>query len=205
MLLNGMEIGGLEGRYTLVCERVAKLLRTNRDAVVATLETFLYDPLATWKQLLPQHKKLERLLRASAQSQAPPLPLLYKQIVPEALYPVTGPVTSETSRCPSCCSKHLTVILQLRQYVSFSTMETAKHSLFERRQQGKQPVPHEVPFSPLRRRFHSYEDLRHNLSPDKLQERDASTDTFGQLADILRNMDALETNLSTRQRVTLES
>lgn len=71
MLLNAMEIGGLDGRFRTTCERVIRSLRSNRDAIVATLETFVYDPLMTWRLLAQQHTKLERILKASAMSAGP--------------------------------------------------------------------------------------------------------------------------------------
>lgn len=66
MFLNAMEVGGLEGRFRITCERVIRSLRSNKDAVVATLETFVYDPLITWRVLEKQHRKLEIILKASS-------------------------------------------------------------------------------------------------------------------------------------------
>lgn len=68
MLVNAMEVRALEGRFRSMCERVLQLLRWNRDAVIATLETFIYDPLTAWQLLGEEHRKLGRILKASAPS-----------------------------------------------------------------------------------------------------------------------------------------
>jgi FKBP12-rapamycin complex-associated protein len=49
MLKNAMEITGIEGTYRRTCESVMKVLRLNRDSVMAVLEAFVYDPLVYWK------------------------------------------------------------------------------------------------------------------------------------------------------------
>merc|ERR1719440_1417924 len=52
MLLNALEVSGVEGNYRYTCELVMSLLRSNKDAVMAMLEAFVFDPLITWR-LLP--------------------------------------------------------------------------------------------------------------------------------------------------------
>ena len=51
MLTNCMQSGGSEGSYRLTCERVMRVLRDNRDSVMAMLEAFVYDPLISWRLL----------------------------------------------------------------------------------------------------------------------------------------------------------
>jgi len=51
MLINAMEASGLEGTFRLTCERVMALLRKAKDMLLTVLETFVYDPLLTWKLL----------------------------------------------------------------------------------------------------------------------------------------------------------
>jgi len=49
MLINVMEVSGIEGTFRATCERVMTLLRANKDSLLTVLETFVYDPLLTWK------------------------------------------------------------------------------------------------------------------------------------------------------------
>ncbi|KAF6026864.1 TOR [Bugula neritina] len=48
MLINAMEVTGIDGNYRMTCERVMKVLRDNKDSVMAVLEAFVYDPLLNW-------------------------------------------------------------------------------------------------------------------------------------------------------------
>eukprot|EP00595_Chromulina_sp_UTEXLB2642_P003213 CAMPEP_0196768462 /NCGR_PEP_ID=MMETSP1095-20130614/42795_1 /TAXON_ID=96789 ORGANISM="Chromulina nebulosa, Strain UTEXLB2642" /NCGR_SAMPLE_ID=MMETSP1095 /ASSEMBLY_ACC=CAM_ASM_000446 /LENGTH=1571 /DNA_ID=CAMNT_0042138109 /DNA_START=3776 /DNA_END=8494 /DNA_ORIENTATION=- len=54
MLVNAMEVSGVEGTFRLTCEKVMSMLRENRDSLVATLEAFVYDPLISWRLLNPK-------------------------------------------------------------------------------------------------------------------------------------------------------
>lgn len=49
MLKNAMEVTGIEGTFRRTCESVMKVLRLNRDSVMAVLEAFVYDPLVYWR------------------------------------------------------------------------------------------------------------------------------------------------------------
>lgn len=49
MLVNAMEVSGIEGSYRLTCEKVMFVLRENRDSLIAMLEAFVYDPLMSWR------------------------------------------------------------------------------------------------------------------------------------------------------------
>ena len=51
MLVNAMEVSGIEGNFRLTCEKVMSVLRENRDSLVATLEAFVHDPLISWRLL----------------------------------------------------------------------------------------------------------------------------------------------------------
>ena len=48
MLVNAMEVSGIEGNYRSVCEVVMVVLREQRDSVMAMLEAFVHDPLVNW-------------------------------------------------------------------------------------------------------------------------------------------------------------
>jgi FKBP12-rapamycin complex-associated protein len=49
MLINCLEVAGVDGTFRVVCELVMEVLRANRDSLMAVLEAFVHDPLFTWK------------------------------------------------------------------------------------------------------------------------------------------------------------
>ncbi|VDP19438.1 unnamed protein product [Soboliphyme baturini] len=49
MLVNAMEVTGVEGNFRITCERVLHVLRENKESVMAVLEAFVYDPLINWR------------------------------------------------------------------------------------------------------------------------------------------------------------
>lgn len=49
MLVNAMEVTGIEGTYRHTCESVMSVLRRNKDSLMAVLEAFVYDPLLNWR------------------------------------------------------------------------------------------------------------------------------------------------------------
>jgi phosphatidylinositol kinase/protein kinase (PI-3 family) len=49
MLINALEVSGIEGSYRATCERTMGVLRDNRDSLIAMLEAFVYDPLISWR------------------------------------------------------------------------------------------------------------------------------------------------------------
>lgn len=61
MLINAMEVTGIEGTYRRTCESVMEVLHRHKDSVMAVLEAFVYDPLLNW-----------RLIEATRRSRADP-------------------------------------------------------------------------------------------------------------------------------------
>jgi len=51
MLINAMEVSGIEGNFRHTCEAVMRVLHENKDSVMAMLEAFVYDPLINWRLL----------------------------------------------------------------------------------------------------------------------------------------------------------
>ncbi|ELP85087.1 FKBP12-rapamycin complex-associated protein, putative [Entamoeba invadens IP1] len=45
MIVNAMDVSGIEGTFRITCEAVMKVLRMNKDSLMAVLEAFVYDPL----------------------------------------------------------------------------------------------------------------------------------------------------------------
>lgn len=51
MLVNAMEVSGIEGTFRTTCENVMRVLRDNKESVMAVLEAFVHDPLINWRLL----------------------------------------------------------------------------------------------------------------------------------------------------------
>ncbi|KAJ1922433.1 phosphatidylinositol kinase- protein kinase tor1 [Tieghemiomyces parasiticus] len=49
MLIIAMEIAGIEGSFRVTCEHVMRVVRSNKDSMMAVLEAFVYDPLINWR------------------------------------------------------------------------------------------------------------------------------------------------------------
>eukprot|EP00007_Cunea_sp_BSH-02190019_P005820 CAMPEP_0174239676 /NCGR_PEP_ID=MMETSP0417-20130205/15613_1 /TAXON_ID=242541 /ORGANISM="Mayorella sp, Strain BSH-02190019" /LENGTH=2416 /DNA_ID=CAMNT_0015318639 /DNA_START=113 /DNA_END=7359 /DNA_ORIENTATION=+ len=61
MLINAMEVSGIEGNYRSTCEAVMRVLRQNRQSLMAVLEAFVYDPLVNWRLLAANDHSPEQL------------------------------------------------------------------------------------------------------------------------------------------------
>ena len=44
-----MQVTGIEGNFRQTCNNVMRVLRENKDSVMAVLEAFVYDPLLNWR------------------------------------------------------------------------------------------------------------------------------------------------------------
>eukprot|EP00004_Rigifila_ramosa_P027283 TRINITY_DN882_c0_g1_i1.p1 TRINITY_DN882_c0_g1~~TRINITY_DN882_c0_g1_i1.p1 ORF type:complete len:2377 (-),score=590.06 TRINITY_DN882_c0_g1_i1:39-6899(-) len=51
MLINAMEVSGIEGNFRSTCESVMSVLRENKESLMAVLEAFVHDPLINWRLL----------------------------------------------------------------------------------------------------------------------------------------------------------
>ncbi|KAF2738156.1 hypothetical protein EJ04DRAFT_574120 [Polyplosphaeria fusca] len=49
MLTYAMEVSNIEGSFRTTCEQVMRVLRTNKESLMAVLEAFIHDPLLTWR------------------------------------------------------------------------------------------------------------------------------------------------------------
>lgn len=59
MLINAMEVSGIEGSFRITCENVMRVLRNNKESLMAILEAFAFDPLIQWGFDLPTEKIME--------------------------------------------------------------------------------------------------------------------------------------------------
>lgn len=60
MLTYAMEVSGIEGSYRITCENVMRVLRSNKESLMAILEAFAFDPLIHWGFDLPPQKITEQ-------------------------------------------------------------------------------------------------------------------------------------------------
>lgn len=51
MLINAMDVSGIDGLFKTVCEAVMSVLRENKESLMAVLEAFVHDPLINWRLL----------------------------------------------------------------------------------------------------------------------------------------------------------
>lgn len=56
MLIKAMEVSGIEGSFRITCENVMRVLRDNKDSLMAILEAFAFDPLIRWGFDVPTDK-----------------------------------------------------------------------------------------------------------------------------------------------------
>ncbi|EJD47416.1 atypical/PIKK/FRAP protein kinase [Auricularia subglabra TFB-10046 SS5] len=59
MLVNAMEVTGVHGSFKNSCEIIVRVLRKNRDSLLAVLEAFVYDPLISWRLVQTDGDALE--------------------------------------------------------------------------------------------------------------------------------------------------
>jgi FKBP12-rapamycin complex-associated protein len=59
MLINAMEVSGIEGTFRITSENVMRVIRENKESLMAVLEAFVYDPLINWRLLTNPSPKQE--------------------------------------------------------------------------------------------------------------------------------------------------
>ena len=68
MLVKAMGVSGVEGNFTYTCENVMRVLRSNRDSVMAMLEAFVHDPLMNWRLIFTDTDVQEVIKKAAEES-----------------------------------------------------------------------------------------------------------------------------------------
>jgi FKBP12-rapamycin complex-associated protein len=53
MLIKALEVSGIEGTYRMTCENVMRVLRMNKDSLIAILASFVHDPLISFRLMIP--------------------------------------------------------------------------------------------------------------------------------------------------------
>lgn len=49
MLVQAMEVSGIEGTFRITCEHSMRVIRDNKESIMAVLEAFVHDPLINWR------------------------------------------------------------------------------------------------------------------------------------------------------------
>src|SRR5271163_2610580 len=49
MLTFAMEVSNIEGSFRITCEHVMRVIRENKESLMAVLEAFIHDPLLNWR------------------------------------------------------------------------------------------------------------------------------------------------------------
>ncbi|GAW17652.1 hypothetical protein ANO14919_071120 [Xylariales sp. No.14919] len=102
MLTYAMEVSNIEGSFRITCEHVMRVLRENKESVMAVLEAFIHDPLLTWRLTNAAsvngpnfHSEREAALEAGTQrtrrpsileAEHPPSELLAAQLATESMH-----------------------------------------------------------------------------------------------------------------------
>ena len=60
MLIKALEVSGIEGTFRITCETVMKILRENKDSLLAILASFVHDPLISFRLMIPMIVKKNR-------------------------------------------------------------------------------------------------------------------------------------------------
>ena len=61
MLVKALEASGVGGTFKIISEKIMELLRNNKDSLLAILGSFLYDPLISFKLMIPMIIKQKRM------------------------------------------------------------------------------------------------------------------------------------------------
>ena len=61
MLIKALEVSGIEGTFRITCENVMKVLRGNKDSLIAIFASFIHDPLVSFRIMIPMIMKKNKL------------------------------------------------------------------------------------------------------------------------------------------------
>lgn len=71
MLTHAMEVSGIQGSFKNTCEISMRVLRDNKEGLMAVLEAFVYDPLINWRLMQAEvdNRRGERYFSAMSSRQ----------------------------------------------------------------------------------------------------------------------------------------
>ncbi|CAH0400987.1 unnamed protein product [Chilo suppressalis] len=87
LLINAMEVTGIEGTYRFTCESVMHVLHKHRDSVMAVLEAFVHDPLLNWRLVEVEARSLTASAFSSDIDSSYSLPSRSRNVRCESLEP----------------------------------------------------------------------------------------------------------------------
>lgn len=44
-----LQVSGIEGTFKITCQNTMRVLRDNKESIIAVLEAFVHDPLINWR------------------------------------------------------------------------------------------------------------------------------------------------------------
>lgn len=115
MLVNAMEVTGIEGTYRRTSESVMTVLHRNKDSLMAVLEAFVYDPLLNWR-LMETNTPLSKAKRAQAGSGQEPgsdLPESVPSLVTNKTSSLENP--GESSQTETTNKKALAIVTRVKE------------------------------------------------------------------------------------------
>jgi len=100
MLINAMEVSGIEGTFRLTCENVIRILRQNKESLMAVLEAFVDDPIINWRLLTnsPDNNSNKSSVINEPSGRSPTTDRSFPETVPEILNRRAVQVISRVSK-----------------------------------------------------------------------------------------------------------
>ena len=59
MLIKALDISKVEGTFRIIAEKIMELLRDNKDSLIAILNSLVYDPLVSFRLMIPLLMKMK--------------------------------------------------------------------------------------------------------------------------------------------------
>jgi len=81
MLTYAMEVSQIEGSFRTTCEAVMKVLRENKESLMAVLEAFMHDPLMHWRLGVKEESPVPSPASTHNPSSAPSTPNLIAPVM----------------------------------------------------------------------------------------------------------------------------
>jgi len=67
MLVYAMEASQIEGNFRATCENVMRVMRTNKESLMAVLEAFVHDPLLNWRLLGTENEPSDEVTKSNTE------------------------------------------------------------------------------------------------------------------------------------------
>lgn len=122
MLQKAMEVSGIEGNFRNICENTMRVMRANKDSLLAILEAFVYDPLLSFRLL--NLKALEHQKKGGADGEEVAANLFDGPVgADDAIKATAKPQTGQTLTANFITSKRQKQQNEIRQSIVEATIE----------------------------------------------------------------------------------